>query len=169
MTKNSIMTGLRVALSAMALGGSFPANAAGVTQTVTIKGSVFASPPCVINNNATINVPFGEVEIESINGSYKKVTVFYSLTCSRLANNELRMKVTGDTWWYGTNYLSVPRNRALGVAIYKDGKFLPLNRWEDFNGPGKPELQAVLEKNTTNEEVSPGAFNTSATLVVDYR
>lgn len=136
-------------------------------QVVTIKGVVYAAIPCVINNNKPVTQQFGDVQIADINGYYKTITLDYSLNCNRAATNALRMQVRGNQA-FNPALLVVPGYDNLAIALIKDGARLAVNTWADFDTRKKPVLQAVLVKRE-NSEIKAGAFNASATLVVDYR
>jgi len=160
------MTIARRALLAMLLGCA-SITLADEQQVVKIEGVVYASIPCVINNNAPISGPFGDVQTAGIDGSYKTITLEYSLNCSRSASNELRMQVRGDPA-FDPALLVVRGYDNLGIALKKDGVPLALNTWADFDTRKKPVLQAVLVKQQ-NSVVQAGRLNAGATLVVEYR
>lgn len=160
------MTVVRPALLAMLLGCAFMSHA-DEQQVVTIKGVVYAAIPCVINKNAPINGPFGDVQTARIDGSYKTITLDYTLDCSRSATNELRIQVRGIPA-FDPALLEVQGYDNLGIALKKDGVPLALNTWADFDTRKQPIMQAVLVKRE-NSEVQAGKLNASATLVVDYR
>ena len=161
------MTIVRTGLLAALFASAFSTHANN-QQVVTIKGVVFAAVPCVINNNAPINAPFGDVQTSRIDGNYRTITLDYLLDCSRAANNELRMQVRGNNAGFDSSLLMVPGKNNLGVALKKDGNSFAINTWADFDTNRQPLLQAVLVKNQ-NGEVEAGEFKASATLVVDYR
>jgi type 1 fimbria pilin len=161
------MTAARTASLLLLLGCASPAHST-EQQVVTIKGTVFAAIPCVINNNKPIGAPFGDVQTAGIDGYYKTITLTYSLDCSRSASNELRMLVRGDDAGFDATVLGVPGHENLGIALKKDGNWLAINTWTDFDTNKQPLLQAVLVKRE-NSQIKAGAFSASATLVVDYR
>lgn len=161
------MTALRTALLATLLGGAV-SSAADEQQVVTIKGVVYAAIPCVINKNAPISGPFGDVQTAGIDGHYKTITLDYTLDCTRSATHELRMQIRGNDAGFDTSLLKVPGYDNLGVALKKDGARLAVNTWADFDTNKQPLLQAVLVKRE-NSEIKAGMFKASATLVVDYR
>ncbi|MGE8466551.1 fimbrial protein [Pseudomonas capeferrum] len=134
---------------------------------VKIEGVVYAAIPCVINKNAPITGPFGDVQTAGIDGTYKTITLDYALDCSRSATNELRIQVRG-TPAFDPALLVVRGYDNLGIALKKDGAPLALNTWADFDTRKQPVIQAVLVKRE-NSEVQAGKLNASATLVVDYR
>ncbi|MGL5998998.1 MAG: fimbrial protein [Pseudomonas proteolytica] len=160
------MTVVRTPLLAMMLGCASMTYAT-EQQVVTINGVVYAAIPCVINKNAPISGPFGDVQTAGIDGTYKTITLEYALDCSRSATNELRMQVRGDPA-FDPSLLMVREHDNLGIAIKKDGARLAVNTWADFDTRNQPVLQAVLIKRE-NSEIKAGTFNASATLVVDYR
>lgn len=160
------MTVARPVLLAMLLGCASVLHADEQT-VVTIQGVVYASIPCVINKNAPITGPFGDVQTAGIDGTYKTITLEYALDCSRSATNELRIQVRG-TPAFDPALLTVRGYDNLGIALKKDGVPLGLNTWADFDTRKQPVLQAVLVKRE-NSEVQAGSLNASATLVVDYR
>lgn len=162
------MVGLRVALMVMALGWVASANAASEV-TVTISGTVLATPPCVINSDRLITAAFGDVQTRLIDGSYKTITIPYTLECSRPVNNEVRMQVRGTGAGFMTSLLAVPGNTDLGIALKKDGSALALNTWANFDARTKPVLQAVLSKRAADSDIKNGTLSASATLVVEYR
>lgn len=159
------MTVSQPALLALLLGCASMTHA--TEQQVTIKGVIQGAMPCVINKNAPISAPFGDVQTAGIDGVYKTITLDYALDCSRSTSNELQMQVRGNPGFDGA-LLMVPGYDNLGIALKKDGNRLAVNTWSDFDTSKKPVLQAVLVKRE-NSEIKAGAFKASATLVVDYR
>ncbi len=160
------MTVARRALLAMLLGCASLTHA-DEQVVVKIEGVVYAAIPCVINKNAPITGPFGDVQTAGIDGTYKTITLDYALDCSRSATNELRIQVRG-TPAFDPALLVVRGYDNLGIALKKDGAPLALNTWADFDTRKQPVIQAVLVKRE-NSEVQAGKLNASATLVVDYR
>ncbi|HHZ9057468.1 TPA: fimbrial protein [Pseudomonas aeruginosa] len=141
---------------------------AATQMTLKIKGAIYAEPPCLINQNAPINAPFGSLDINKIDGSYKTIRLEYSLDCSRAVNNELRLTVRGVGAGFFSSALSVPNHSDIGIVLKKDGEPFPINTWSDFEPQKKPVLEAVLIKRP-GSELETGRFTSSATLIVDYR
>ena len=162
------MIGLRAVLIVIALGCVTSANSA-PQVTVTISGTVQASPPCVINNDRLISASFGDVQTDDIDGSYRTITIPFVLDCSLAVANEVHMQVKGNGTWFLPSLLAVPGNTELGIALKKDGAALAINTWSDFNASKRPELQAVLTKRAQSSEIKNGTFSSSATLMVEYR
>ena len=163
------MVGLRAALLVMALGWVASANAASEV-TVTISGTVLATPPCVINSDRMITAAFGDVQTRLIDGSYKTITIPYDLDCSGAATNQVRMQVRSFQlpWWLPGSML-VEGNNELAITFIKDGSAFAINTWANFDTNKKPVLQAVLSKMSPDSEIIEGTFSASATLMVEYR
>ncbi|VTR51794.1 putative minor fimbrial subunit StfE [Serratia fonticola] len=51
------------------------------TATITVKVTVLAPPPCTVNNNSVIEVPFGNVMTTHVDGTSYRVPVNYTLSC----------------------------------------------------------------------------------------
>lgn len=154
----------RMALAALLFGCAL-AEAANVEERLTISGEVYATPPCIINENRPINVPFGDVVIASIDGVYKTTSLVYSWTCKEAPG--LRIKFSGN---YSTNIwplLEVPEKDNLGIQIKVDDNPIEINTWLKINNFRQPRLEAVLVKKKGGK-IKPGPFRSSATLEIDY-
>ncbi|MBH3423985.1 fimbrial protein [Pseudomonas gessardii] len=167
MTDDRTLARYSVVTMVLALGAAMSADA--YETTVTISGTVLASIPCVINNERPIVAAFGDVQIADIDGSYKTITLDYTLDCARAVTNEVRMQVRGTGTWFSPALLAVPGNNELGIAFKKDGAALAVNTWANFDAGKKPLIQAVLAKRSQSSEIVNGAFSASATMVVEYR
>lgn len=154
----------RIVLTGVVLSCSL-SQAANVEKQLTISGVVSATPPCVINENRPITVPFGDIAIASIDGVYKTTAVVYSLKCKDAPS--LRMKLKGN---YSANLrplLEVPERDNLGIQIKVDGRPVEINTWFPMDNHRVPKLEAVLVKKQGGD-IKSGVFRSSATLEVDY-
>ncbi|WP_176794258.1 fimbrial protein [Pseudomonas sp. UC 17F4] len=122
----------------------------------------------MINDNQLITAPFGDVDTTAIDGSYKTITLTYSLNCSRAVKSELKMKVEGQGASFDRTLLRVPSYNNLGIALKIAGQKYSLNTWQNFNANLPPTLQAVLVKRQ-DSDIAGGSFTSGATLVVDYQ
>lgn len=137
-------------------------------KVLTIKGTIFASIPCVINADQPIDAAFGDVQVAAIDGVYKTITLDYTLDCKRAGTNQLRLQIKGSDAGFDPQLLLVPGRPGLGIALKKDNVRLGVNTWSDFDPSRVPLLQAVLVKQP-GSDIGSGAFKASATLVVEYR
>lgn len=135
---------------------------------VNVSVTIFAAPPCVINNNNTINVNFGDDLLTSnINGVNYKQSIIYSLNCNSAASNLLKMSIIGNEAIFDSNTLKTS-NSQLGVKFTRNGQPLILNNAFDFIYPTLPVLEAVPVKKIS-AILDTGYFSGTATLVVEYQ
>lgn len=139
--------------------------------TVTVKVTVMAPPPCVINDNKTIEVAFGEVMTTRVNGSNYKMPVDYSLSCSGQSNNAMKLQVQGNGAAFDGKVLKTAEKTGLGIQLLQGSggnTRLAVNSWLNFTYPNKPELWAVPVKQS-GVTLSGGVFTAAATLKVAYQ
>ena len=141
-----------------------------MADNLQFTATLLTGPPCVINSGRLISVSFGDVQARLIDGSYKTVTIPYTLDCAGAATNLVRMQVSGNGASFADSVLAIPGNPEVGIRLIKDGSRLALNTWADFDTSKKPLLEAVLApKFTWGSTVKAGTFSANATLMVDYR
>ncbi|MBU5412427.1 fimbrial protein [Serratia ureilytica] len=136
--------------------------------TVTVKVTVVAAPPCIINDDQAIDVDFGsELLTTKIDGSNYIKTVDYTLECKDNTSNAMKMQVQGSATTFDSSALQTNMTD-LGVALKANGTALTINNWMNFTYPGKPVLQAVPVKRA-GSTLSGGDFVAAATLMVAYQ
>jgi type 1 fimbria pilin len=135
---------------------------------VNIRGTVIIPPPCTINNNQTIRVDFGdEVMTTRIDGVNYKQAITYSLSCDIQKSNNLKMSIQGTVASFNSALLRTDKN-GLGIALYRGTQPLNANTWFNYTYPSKPELYAVLVKQS-GATLTGGEFTAAATLLIDYQ
>ncbi|WP_368925982.1 fimbrial protein [Serratia marcescens] len=135
--------------------------------TVTVKVTVVAPPPCIINGNRVIEVNFGDVIAPRVDGSQYLQTVDYSLECEGRTSNAMKLAIQGNPTSFDNTALQT--NVAdLGIALRANGKPLAINSWVNFTYPSKPVLQAVPVKRA-GVSLPGGNFSAGATLQVLYQ
>lgn len=136
------------------------------SATVTVRVTVVAPPPCVINNDRVIEVGFGDVIAARVDGSEYLQEINYSLEC-KAQNNAMRLSIQGSPTTFNNTALqtNVPD---FGIAIRANGQPQAINSWINFTYPNKPALQAVPVKRT-GVILSGGDFSAGATLMVNYQ
>lgn len=135
---------------------------------VNIRGTVIVPPPCTINNNQTISVDFGdEVMTTRIDGVNYRQAINYTLNCDIQKSNNLKMSLQGSTANFNSGLLRTDKN-GLGIALYRGAQPLNINTWFNYTYPSKPELYAVLVKQS-GVNLTGGEFTASATLLIDYQ
>lgn len=135
--------------------------------TVTVKVTVVAPPPCVINDDRPIEVEFGDVMTTRVDGDSYKMPVNYTLSCTRGTSNAMKLQVKGNGAAFDASVLQTNKT-GLGIELRQgDGK-LAVNNWLNFTYPNKPELWAVPVKQA-GITLTGGEFNAGATMAVDYQ
>lgn len=135
--------------------------------TVTVKVTVMAPPPCVINGDRPIEVDFDEVVTTRVDGYNYMREVPYSVQCTGATSNDMVMRIQGEGAGFGTNVLGT--NQAnLGIALLNNDKPQPLNSAIKFTYPDTPKLKAVPVK-FPGSTLKAAVFSAGATMKVDYQ
>ncbi|WP_256814432.1 MULTISPECIES: fimbrial protein [unclassified Serratia (in: enterobacteria)] len=134
---------------------------------VTVKVTVVAPPPCVINDDRPIEVEFGDVMTTRVDGDNYKMPVNYTLSCTGGTSNAMKLQVKGNGAAFDATVLQTNKT-GLGIELRQgDGK-LAVNSWLNFTYPNKPELWAVPVKQA-GTTLTGGEFSAGATMAVDYQ
>jgi len=138
------------------------------TTTMTVKVTVVAPPPCIINGDRMIEVDFGSsvvtVEVDGV--SYLK-TVDYSLDCQGGPSNAMKLQVRGTPTDFNNNALQT--NIAdLGILLRVNNAQVAINDWVNFTYPDKPVISVAPVKRP-GATLPGGDFSAGATLVVVYQ
>lgn len=137
-------------------------------NTVSVKVTVLAPLPCVINGNKPIEVDFGdEVMTTRVNGSNYRTAVNYSVTCVNPEKSGMRFQIVGETTTFDSDLLKTNFG-GLGIGFLQDEKRIKLNRWQNFTYPALPKLEAVPVK-LGGSVLPAGEFRAAATFRVDYQ
>ncbi|MBH3259857.1 fimbrial protein [Serratia marcescens] len=140
--------------------------AAAVT-TVTVKVTVVAPPPCIINNDQPITVEFGEVMTTRVDGNNYKMPVNYTLECTGGSSNALALTITGNAMSSDGTALQTNKT-GLGVRLLEGSTPYTINSPIKFTYPSKPELYAVpVQQSGTT--LTGGEFSAVATMNVAYQ
>lgn len=136
---------------------------------VTINlNAIVESEPCVINNNDTIVVDFGDdLMTTKIDGNNYQQTIKYTLDCSNASNASLKMMISGTGALFDTTVLKTDQSN-LGIQLLSNGQKIPLNNWFDFSSNTSPTLIAVPVKKAETS-LTAGVFSSTATMLVDYQ
>ncbi|AJJ18274.1 MULTISPECIES: fimbrial protein [Yersinia] len=133
-------------------------------------GTLINPAPCVINGGNTIDVPFGEnLGVNKIDGTNYTKAVPYSVTCgAAIPGMDLGLTIisasvtTFDATALQTN---IPN---LGIRLLKNGVPFALNTRVVYDNNNPPVFQVVPVK-ASGATLSEGAFEATATLLVDYQ
>ncbi|CAI2019365.1 putative minor fimbrial subunit StfE [Serratia fonticola] len=159
----NMFSGLSCVLAVM------PLMLSAATSTVTIKVTVSAPPPCVINDDRPIEVEFGEVMTTRVDGNNYRRNVNYTLKCTNASSNAMKLQVNGTGAGFDSQVLQT--NKAgLGIALLQDERRLPINTgWINFTYPNQPVLVAVPVKQSNVKLDGGEFFSAGATMKVAYQ
>ncbi|MDW5500123.1 fimbrial protein [Pseudomonas lundensis] len=146
---------------------SFAASAADQGTRVNITATVVAPPPCVINEGRTIDVDFGKVGVNRIDGTRYMQRLNYSIKCEFLDNTrQLKMKIMGTGAAFDAHVLN-SNISGLGIKLLADGKAFNINTPLSIDYTKPPTLDAVPVKSSALA-LKDGDFTSGATMLVDY-
>ncbi len=140
-------------------------------QNLELKGTLVTPPPCSLNGDNTVYVPFGDkVSIRKIADGIYRQPVALDLVCeeSNLAW-QLTLTYTGTPATFDTDDASVvsAQQADLGVKLYAGNQPLALDTPLKISGTTLPQLEAVLVQRP-GSELAEGEFTARATLRVAY-
>lgn len=149
------------------LSSSFAAQAA---DNITFHGTLISPPNCTISNGKTIEVAFGNVLINKIDGTHYMQDVPYEITCdSTVRDDSMTMTLTLSGSATDFNQAAVGTSvQGLGIEIRQDDKPFTLGSTITVNESAIPVLKAVPVKKS-GADLTEGDFDASAILQVDYQ
>lgn len=137
------------------------------SATVTVKVTVVAPPPCVINDDRPIEVAFGDVMTTRVDGDNYKMPVNYTLSCTGGTSNAMKLQVKGTGAAFDAAVLQTNQT-GLGIELRQGASKLAVNSWLNFTYPNKPELWVVPVKQD-GVTLTGGEFSAGATMAVAYQ
>jgi type 1 fimbria pilin len=139
-------------------------------DNMLFSGTLINPPPCVVSSGSTIDVAFGEnLGVNKIDGTHYTQTVPYSVICDGVTGGlELGLTIVSGSVTPFDPAAIQSNIQNLGIRILKDGVPFALNTRIPYDNSNPPTLQAVPVK-ATGTTLSEGAFESAATLLVDYQ
>lgn len=126
---------------------------------------------CDINNNQTIEVDFGDMIINNIDGVAYEQPILYSLHCDDAVNgtslNLFFENNSGANFTAGGYRLLRTDRTGLGLLVKQNGHPFSFNDEIPFTYGNEPTLTVVPVKNA-NVGLDDGEFDASALLTVEY-
>lgn len=151
----------------MLLGSNFAAQA---DNNIKFHGTLISPPNCTISNGKTIEVAFGNVLINKIDGTRYMQDVPYEITCDSTVRDE-SMAMTLTLSGSGTDFNEAAVGtsvQGLGIELRQDDQPFTLGSTITVNENSIPVLKAVPVKKS-GASLTEGDFDAAATLQVDYQ
>lgn len=156
-----------LALTIVFLSAPARADATGDSLDVTFHGTL-KRKPCQISNDQDINVHFGNVGVNKVDGQNYLQSVPYTLTCDDAdASETLLMTLKGTQSGFENTALGTNAD-GLGIRILEDGTPMEINKAIPISYTNPPVLQAVpvQQSGVTLPEQD---FSVTATLLAEYQ
>lgn len=145
-------------------------HSAQTSTTVTVKVTVLAQLPCILNGGKVVEVNFGnDMVTKKVDGKNYIRPIPFELVCSGEGDNTMKLRIKGTQASFGgTNTLETSNpNLGIDIQIKGFGLRFPLNNDVGFTYPKMLSLQAVPIKRP-GSTLSSGSFSAGATITVNY-
>ncbi|CAN7539268.1 fimbrial protein [Pseudomonas solani] len=139
---------------------------ASAADNMKFTGKLVEPPSCTISGGKPIEVAFGDVRTDQVDGTNFKKTVDYGLKCQNADNKALKLSINGTAAPFDAAVLTTSA-ADLGIKLYLDDAALEVNKKRDFTYPKAPVL-AVVPVKKSGSTLKAGDFTAAATLKVEY-
>ncbi|WP_112196325.1 fimbrial protein [Pseudomonas sp. LG1E9] len=140
----------------------------GASANLTFSGTLNEPPPCTIDAGNTIEVDFGDVGVQRVDGEKYRKGVGYTISCgSDTLPWVLKLSVNGTSTTFdgAAVQTSVPE---LGIRIFQDNLPFALNKPLNITLSSPPTLDVVPVKRP-GAILTPARFSAVATLLAEYQ
>jgi type 1 fimbria pilin len=136
-------------------------------ENMSFSGTLIEPPPCLVNNDKDIDVPFDRIGVNSVDGVKHRRQVDYVLDCTAGPAWSMVLTLLGPVAAFEPATLQT--NIAnLGIKIYQNGEPFELGTPIAVDPLNPPLLEAVPVKKP-GTELTDGTFEVTATLLADYQ
>lgn len=136
-------------------------------ENMSFSGTLIEPPPCLVNNDKDIDVPFDRIGVKSVDGVKHRRQVDYVLDCTAGPAWSMVLTLLGPVAAFEPATLQT--NIAnLGIKIYQNGEPFELGTPIAVDPLNPPLLEAVPVKKP-GTELTEGTFEVTATLLADYQ
>ena len=136
-------------------------------DNMSFSGTLIEPPPCLVNNDRDIDVPFDRIGVNSVDGVKHRRQVDYVLDCTAGPAWSMVLTLLGPVAAFEPATLQT--NIAnLGIKIYQNGEPFELGTPIAVDPLNPPLLEAVPVKKP-GTELTDGTFEVTATLLADYQ
>jgi type 1 fimbria pilin len=136
-------------------------------DNISFHGTLIEPPPCQVNNDTNIDVPFDKIGINTIDGVNHRQKVNYVLNCTADPAWSMVLTLIGPAAAFERATLQT-NIAELGIKLYQNGQPFELNVPINIDPQNPPLLEAVPIKKP-GAELREGPFEVTATLRADYQ
>lgn len=139
-------------------------------ENLKFSGTLIERPACTVNHEETIEIPFGDVAIDKIDGSnYLEIIGLYIYCDGPNTDNVFMETITFGGTATDFNPAAIDTDvKGLGIEIRQNGTPLAIGDVLKFREINLPLLQAVpVKKNGAS--LQEGSFEAWATIKVEYQ
>ncbi|SUI01313.1 fimbrial subunit [Salmonella enterica subsp. indica] len=139
-------------------------------DNLSFHGTLVTPPSCTISNGTTIEVSFGKINPDKIDGVNYLTDVPWDLTCDSSTSSEpfeFKLTYLGIRSSYSTDTIATNINN-LGIKLQQNGQIFRPGTFITITQNALPVLKAVPVKRP-GKILTEGSFNAWATLQVDYQ
>lgn len=152
----------------LVLGGVLPNTLVWGSTDINFHGTLISPPPCEINEGNDINVPFGDIGINKVDGVNYLKTLDYTVTCDESTEPwSMYLTLTGEMTSYDTAAVNTSA-QGLGIKVFQGGRPFTLGEPVPVNPTALPVLTAVPVKDPS-ATLTEGDFVGTATLKAEYQ
>lgn len=140
----------------------------GASANLTFSGTLNEPPPCTIDAGNTIEVDFGDVGVQRVDGEKYRKGVGYTISCGTdTLPWVLKLSVNGTSTTFdgAAVQTSVPE---LGIRIFQNNLPFALNKPLNITLSSPPTLDVVPVKRP-GAILTPARFSAVATLLAEYQ
>ncbi|MFJ4133997.1 fimbrial protein [Pseudomonas cyclaminis] len=140
----------------------------GASANLTFSGTLNEPPPCTIDAGNTIEVDFGDVGVQRVDGEKYRKGVGYTISCGTdTLPWVLKLSVNGTSTTFdgAAVQTSVPE---LGIRIFQNNLPFALNQPLNITLSSPPTLD-VVPVQRPGAILTPARFSAVATLLAEYQ
>lgn len=145
------------------------------SSAFSLDGYLILPPVCTVNNNARIEVPFGNVGVKKVDGVQYKKPIPYTLVCTGDTTKPwvVSFTFTGVLAPFATDNATLKANspqngNRLGIRLLFNGVPMPLNTTVGIDPANPPKLEAVPVKQPGSTLLAD-SFNATGTMRITYQ
>ena len=163
------LTGLALMLVALNAAVPLYSHAETASTEIRISGTVQAGSGCVFNNNQSITVEFGRVNIDEIDGYNYLQPVPLNINCAEIPSNNMKLQITGTISSFQPSLLATSRSSLALIFYDPDDSLLRVNNtWYNFTYPDVPKITVAPYKQR-GAALAGGDFTATALLVIEFQ